>query len=275
MDTFEFTKKKWSTISDTAKHHHLIKWLTAFYHRLTTNRVNESLLDLFVQQYNQALSWGKMAPFYPPAENKTRLWMEAVSDQIQFHRVETGIRVTDTHLVENISTRDLKVPAHRPDIDCHLALDSLRSLFNLGSIIRTCDAAGFNSVIVGNTNEKQGSGIQKTAMGAEKWVAQEPTVDLFTTLFEKKKQGYQVIGVETIEGAQPYDRIDWSTKTILVLGNEEYGISSHLLPVCDAFAYIPMFGRKNSINVASAASVICFHVRSFLNGKPANRSNDV
>lgn len=264
MDTFGFTKKKWATLSETAQHHHLIKWLTAFYHRLTTNRVSSDLLDLFTQQYNQALSWGKMPPFFPPADKKTRLWIEAVSDQIHFHRIKTGIPVMDTHLAENITTLDLTIPDERPDIDCHIALDGLRSLFNVGSIFRTCDAAGFNSVILGGTNGKQAAGIQKTAMGAEKWVTQETTNDLFTTIAGKKTDGYRVIGVETIEGAQPYDRMDWSKKTILILGNEEYGISSHLLPVCDTFVYIPMFGRKNSINVASAASVLCFHIRSVL-----------
>lgn len=47
---------------------------------------------------------------------------------------------------------------------------------------------------------------------------------------------------------------------MLALGNEEYGISTHVMAVCDETVHIPMFGRKNSLNVANGAAVLLFHI---------------
>jgi 23S rRNA (guanosine2251-2'-O)-methyltransferase len=47
---------------------------------------------------------------------------------------------------------------------------------------------------------------------------------------------------------------------VVVFGNEEYGISSHVMPMVDDIVHIPMFGRKNSLNVANAVAVILFQI---------------
>lgn len=75
------------------------------------------------------------------------------------------------------------------------------------------------------------------------------------------------MGVEIVEDALPYYSFFWQPNTILVFGNEEYGISSHVRQICDTFIYIPMFGRKNSINVANAASFVCFNMMTALLSK--------
>jgi tRNA G18 (ribose-2'-O)-methylase SpoU len=97
-------------------------------------------------------------------------------------------------------------------------------------------------------------------MGADQWIEEETTQDLAHTLMEKKEKGFTVMGIETLPHARPYSEVSWTDNTIVVFGNEEYGIASHVLKTCDAFANIPMFGRKNSINVANAVSVICFQI---------------
>ncbi len=260
MDTFGFTQKKFMSLSNENRHRHLINWLTQFYQKLTTNRVHHDALIQFACQYRQILKWTNMAPFIEPASDEPRLWIEAISDQIQAHRIETGAPIKDPDLLVPIQTLDIETPVPHENIDCHVALDGLRSLFNVGSIFRTCDATGFNSVILANTNGKEDPRVRKTAMGSCEWVDQEKTCDLFETLMEKKENGYTIIGVETIKGACPYDEMPWGEKTIVVFGNEEYGISSHALTACDAFVYLPMFGRKNSINVATAAGVVCFQM---------------
>ncbi|MCP4021997.1 MAG: RNA methyltransferase, partial [Desulfobacteraceae bacterium] len=103
-----------------------------------------------------------------------------------------------------------------------------------------------------------------TAMGAQKWVKALKTCDLAQTLMEKKENGHTIIGCETVEGSTAYDSYLWPPKGVVVFGNEEYGISSHVLSVCDDAVRIPMRGKKNSINVASAVSVIAFHIASCL-----------
>ena len=268
MDTFGFTKKKLLSLCPENQHRHIIIWLSEFYQKLTTNRVNQASLKLFAHQYNQILIWTDMMPFIKPDSNNTRQWIETISDQIHFHRSATGNTFCDYDLLEKVQTNDLcKLSYNQIDFHCHIALDGLRSLFNVGSIFRICEAAGFKSIILGNTLDKEHPGVQKTAMGAHKWVEQEKTADLAQTLVEKKGQGFQIIGVETIKGAQLFYDFSWGKKTIVVFGNEEYGISSHVMESCDKFIHIPMFGKKNSINVANAVSIICFHIAGSLCGR--------
>ncbi|MCP3875825.1 MAG: RNA methyltransferase [Desulfobacteraceae bacterium] len=264
MDTFGFTKKKLISLPIESRHKHLIKWLSEFYQKLTTNRVNLTLFDLFTDHYNQILSWTQMAPFIKPEANNLKIWIEVISDRIHYHRSFTNITIRDHDLLEKIQTNDLANASNKIDFHCHIALDGLRSLFNVGSIFRTCDATGFNSILLGNIPGKEHPGIQKTSMGAHEWIKEEHTKDLAQTLIQKKEEGYRVIGVETIEGSVPYYKMRWEPKTIVVFGNEEYGISSHVLKTCDTFVHIPMFGKKNSINVANAVSVICFQIANAL-----------
>ncbi|NOX35646.1 MAG: RNA methyltransferase [Deltaproteobacteria bacterium] len=267
MDTFEFTKKKLLSLSSQNRNKHIIKWLSGFYHKLTTNRFNLASLELFTHQYNQIINWTGMAPFIKPESNHTRLWIEAVSNRIHYHRSFTCTAIRDHDLLRKVQTNDLIFPCNQIDFHCHVALDGLRSLFNVGSIFRTCEAFGFKSIILGNTPGKEHPGVQKTAMGAQNRVGQEKVMDLGQAMLDKKEKGFKIIGVETIAGALPFYEIPWKKRTIVVFGNEEYGISSHVMETCDNFVHIPMFGKKNSINVANAVSVIGFHIARSLCGR--------
>jgi 23S rRNA (guanosine2251-2'-O)-methyltransferase len=260
MDTFGFTKKKFLSQCYENQQKHIIKWLSLFYQTLTTNRVNQESLKIFTCQYNSILGWIEMETFIAPESDTTRLWIETVSDRIQLHRLCTGNPIRDYDLLDKVPTEDFSSSCNKIDLNCHIALDGIRSLFNIGSIFRTCEAAGFNSIILGNTPGKEHPGIQKTAMGAHQWVAQEKTQDLTQTLLDKKKGGFKIIGIETVENSTPYHAFKWQKKTVTVFGNEEYGISSHVLEACDKFVHIPMSGKKKSINIANAVSVICFHI---------------
>ena len=267
MDTFGFTKKKLLLLCSENQNKHIIIWLSKFYQKLTTNRVSQTSLDLFTRQYNEILNWMGMKPFVKPESNTTRFWIESISDRIHFHRTAIGTPVRDPDLLEAVQTNDIPISGRQPGFHCLLALDGLRSLFNVGSIFRTCDASGFKSIILGNTPGKEHQGVKKTAMGAHKWVEQEKTSDLAGTLLAKKEKGYNISGVDTIKEALPFYDMPWEDNTILVFGNEEYGISSHVRNACDAFVHIPMFGKKNSLNVANAVAVICFNVARSLCGR--------
>ena len=270
METFGFTKKKFLSQSFDNQQKHIIHWLSSFYQTLTANRVNHKSLIFFTDQYNQILSWIEMEAFKNPESNAIRLWVEAVSNRIHFHRSCTGKPVRDYDLLKKVQTKDSNFLCDKTDINCHIALDGLRSVFNTGSIFRTCEASGFNSIILGNTPGKEHHGVQKTAMGADKWVDQEKTDNLAQVLIDKKEKGFQIIGIETVDDSIPYHDMEWQKSSILVFGNEEYGISSHVMAVCDQFVNIPMFGRKNSLNVANAVAVISFHIAGYLRNNNLN-----
>ncbi len=265
MDTFPFTRKKFISLGGHTRHHHIIDWLGTIYQKLLTSRMETASLDLVHENYTRVMGWMEMHYEPKPRSLDTRTWLEWVSDAIQFHRTECGLTPKDHDLLDPVTSAD-RPPANfcRPCFDYHIALDGLRSLFNVGSVIRICDAAGFQSVILGRTPDGAHPGVQKTAMGAHKWVAQETTRDLASLLMSKKKEDYPVIGVETISSSRSFSDIIWPIKGIVVFGNEEYGISTPVRNVCDTFVHIPMFGHKNSLNVACAVSAVAFRITATL-----------
>ena len=185
--------------------------------------------------------------------------MVYVSDAIHFHRQAAGMVAKDHNLLEPVKTGDrAESKGLAPDMEYQVALDGLRSLFNVGSIFRTCEAVGVTTIILGNTLGKENPRVRKTAMGAQEWITQEKTQDLAQTLTKKKAQGFRIIGVETMAGSAPCHGYAWPRKAVLVVGNEEYGISPHVLRVVEDMVHIPMYGRKNSLNVANATTAILY-----------------
>mgnify|MGYP001608831089 CR=1 FL=1 len=267
METFGFTKKKLLRLAEKNRHRHIIEWLTRIYQTAAANRMSRASLELFSARYNEVLAWSEMEPFSPPGTDAGRIWMEALSDRIHYHRQAAGRVAKDDILLEAVTRFDKRNEDCIERIACSAALDGIRSLFNAGSVIRSCEAAGFESVILGSMPDRTHPGIRKTAMGADEWIKIENTADLAGTLEKKKKAGYTIVGVETVENAVAYDRYVWPEKTVLVFGNEEYGISSHVMAACSEFVRIPMFGRKNSVNVANAASIIVFQAALAMHAK--------
>jgi len=260
MDTFGFTKKKFLCLAEKNQHRHIIGWLSAFYQKLATNRVTAAGFEDFCSRYETILKWTNI-PLFPRPGRGTRPRIEYISNAIHLHRQAAGTPTRDDTLLEPITFQDRTTPGVKlPDIQYQVALDGLRSLFNVGSIFRTCDAAGVRSVILGNTLGKEHPQVQKTAMGAQEWVSQEKASDLAQTLVEKKSQGFRIIALETARGSVPCHEFTWPSKGVVVFGNEEYGISSHVMPAVDDIVHIPMFGKKNSLNVANAVAVILFQI---------------
>ncbi len=269
--SFLFTKKKFDSLKTETKHKWVIKWLLVIYQKLITNRINSEAVLLFATEYNRILNWLDITFKEPPSTMENRAWVEFVSDAVHFHRLGAGLLPKDHDLLVNYSinittndTLNKKKYAIKP-LDYYVAVDSFRSVFNVGSLFRITDAAGFKSIILGSTPGSEHPLVQKISMGASAWIKSEKTDDLAAALTDKKHDGYSIIGLETIEPSQEYTMFDWPEKAVLVIGNEEYGISRHVLQICNHFVHIPMFGRKNSINVANAASVVMFHIAGKLN----------
>ena len=261
--SFSFTKKKFLSLKLETQHKWVIKWLTAIYQKFITNRITPEAIFLFSSDYERILKWMGVTFRKTPESKENRVWVEFVSDAIHFHRLGAGISPKDHDLLDNalnIVTKTDVSDSTKKTLDYHVATDNFRSLFNVGAIFRISDAAGFRSVILGNTPGKEHGSVKKTSMGASDWITSEKTDDLATLLIEKKDQGYTIIGIETIKGSKRHTDYKWPKKAIIVIGNEEYGISRHVLRICDSFVHVPMFGRKNSINVANAASVVMFHI---------------
>ncbi|MBK7928420.1 MAG: RNA methyltransferase [Bryobacterales bacterium] len=146
-------------------------------------------------------------------------------------------------------------------------LDNIRSLYNVGSIFRTADAAGVERLILCGITAapqpflgKASLALRKTALGADERVAWEQSRNGVAALARLRLAGYRVAAIETGEGA--VDLFDWQPEFPLavVFGNEVEGVSPAMLDMCDVRVSLPMHGIKRSLNVATAAGVVFYEL---------------
>ena len=149
-----------------------------------------------------------------------------------------------------------------------IVLDNLRSAFNVGSIYRTADACGCAQVItVGITPRPHGSGAEKlakSALGAQDVVSSIHFQNIRDAIDYLRGEGYDmIVGMETTENSVSYTDVKYSNVgngTALILGNEVTGVNTEIMDELDALVEIPMFGAKNSLNVAACAPVVLYEV---------------
>ena len=152
-------------------------------------------------------------------------------------------------------------------IEVFLILHNIRSLYNVGSIFRTADAAGVSKIfltgytpsprdVFGNFRKE----ISKTALGAEKYMPWQKMSDIGGLTEELNGKKVQIVALEQSEKSIDYRKFRPRFPIALILGNEVRGISPELLKKCDKIIEIPMRGRKESLNVAVSAGVALFRI---------------
>ena len=150
----------------------------------------------------------------------------------------------------------------QPRLNFHIVLNSVRSLYNVGSIFRTSDAVGVGKIwICGITGHPPSTMISKTALGAENQVPWEYRSDIEGLLKELKAQGFQLVLLEQMESSVSYDQFKPESSVCLIVGNEVEGVSSQITSLCDVAIEIEMVGLKNSLNVSVAFGVVAYHFR--------------
>jgi tRNA G18 (ribose-2'-O)-methylase SpoU len=140
-------------------------------------------------------------------------------------------------------------------------LDDVRSLYNVGSFFRTCDAAGVEMLeLCGITGAPPHKGIRKTALGAEEAVRWRRHPDAAELARELCASGYEIAAVET--SLHAVDLYDWqpSFPVCIAFGNEVEGLGAALRERCDTHVRIPMLGQKHSLNVATAGGVVIYEL---------------
>jgi tRNA G18 (ribose-2'-O)-methylase SpoU len=143
-----------------------------------------------------------------------------------------------------------------------LMLHNIRSMWNVGSMFRTADAAGIEKIILsGYTATPPRKEIDKTALGAQETVSWEYHADPLEALYGMKRDGVRICGLEIAEGSRPYTTVNPGDFPIcLVVGNEVEGLEDDLLQLCDEVLEIPQYGTKHSLNVAVAAGIALFEL---------------
>ncbi len=156
-------------------------------------------------------------------------------------------------------------------------LDQVRSLYNVGSFFRTCDAVRVTKLLLaGITAAPPNAQIAKTALGAERSVPWEKTLDPAHELDQLREGGWQLAAIET--SLRAVDLFDWQPgfPVCIIFGHEVDGIRPEILERCDTHVRIPTLGLKQSINVATAGGVVLYELlRKYRAGlEPTPRSNE-
>lgn len=139
-------------------------------------------------------------------------------------------------------------------------LDHIEDPHNLGAIVRTCEAAGVDAIIMPRDRQVQvNATVMKTSVGTLENVDIVTVSNLNNTISELKKNGFWIVGT-ALEDSVDYRSIDYSSKIALVIGNENSGMSNLVKKSCDFIAKIPMYGKTNSLNASVAAGIMIYEV---------------
>jgi len=139
-------------------------------------------------------------------------------------------------------------------------LDHLEDPHNLGAIIRTCEAAGVDAIILPKDRQVQiNSTVMKTSVGTLDNMDIVSVTNLANSISKLKDNGFWVVGT-ALENSVDYREIDYSGKIALVIGNEGSGMSKLVTRECDYIANIPMYGTTNSLNASVAAGIMIYEV---------------
>ena len=153
-------------------------------------------------------------------------------------------------------------------------LDNVRSALNVGSIFRTADACACSMVITtGITPYPHGPGdtkLQKSALGAQYVVPHQHFATTQQAIdFLKDTKDIFLVGVETTQYSMDYTKVSYpkpttnksdATTTAIILGNEVTGVDTNILQQMNTLVEIPMYGTKNSLNIAACAPVILYEI---------------
>lgn len=141
-----------------------------------------------------------------------------------------------------------------------ILLDHLEDPHNLGAIIRTCEAAGVDGIIIPKDRSVDVTPtVMKVSAGATNNMKICKVTNLNNTIKDLKKRGIWIIGTD-MKNCIDYTAFDYNVPMALVIGNEGSGISRMVKENCDAIVKIPMTGKVNSLNASVGAGIMIYEV---------------
>lgn len=160
-----------------------------------------------------------------------------------------------------------------------VTLYNIRSTYNVGAILRTCDCLGVTEAIftgytpfldkgLPHEQAKLKKQIHKTALGAEDTISWQRIEDIHEIIDSYRARNFRIAALEQGEASLNLaDQHDFDEDILLILGEEVHGIPQDVLKQCDLLLEIPMCGQKESFNVSVATGIALWELRkSDLNG---------
>ena len=144
-----------------------------------------------------------------------------------------------------------------------LIAHNIRSLYNIGSLFRTADAAGASKIfLTGYSGTPDNPKVAKVALGAEKTVLWEKFSNISRLLKKLRKEKFQIVAAEQHSHSISYKKLISRFPLALLMGNEIRGLSPAILKKSDVIIEIPMRGKKESLNVSVAFGIIIYQILS-------------
>jgi 23S rRNA (guanosine2251-2'-O)-methyltransferase len=146
-----------------------------------------------------------------------------------------------------------------------VVLDNIRSMNNIGSVFRTCDAFRVEKLFLcGITATPPHREIQKTALDATESVDWKYFEETSVAILSLKEDGFTVFAVEQTDNSFLLNQMEvkYNERIALVFGNEINGISDEALDVCDHALEIPQYGTKHSLNISVSAGIVLWDIIS-------------
>ena len=158
-----------------------------------------------------------------------------------------------------------------------LVLKDIRSIHNVGSILRTAEALGIKDIVYSgytpypeiendsrilHLKKKIASTINKTSLDAEYNLNQQLISDLPAFLYSKKTEGFVVASLEQDSRSINIKEFDNKSNLVLILGNEVNGVDKDILNLSDFILEIPLIGKKESLNVVQATAIALYMLTS-------------
>ncbi|MDQ7823228.1 MAG: RNA methyltransferase [Candidatus Eremiobacteraeota bacterium] len=164
------------------------------------------------------------------------------------------VRDTDRALDAALFLREKRFPIG-------VVLDNIRSAYNVGSIFRTADAARVEKLyLCGVTAYPPNDKLEKTALGAVDFVPWEYHGQTLALVRHLKDEGAAIVSLETAAGSICHFQYRFPKPVFLVVGNEVDGVSREVLRLSDAIVEVPVWGMKNSINVAALFGIVIYEL---------------
>ena len=164
--------------------------------------------------------------------------------------------------IEEYKYLDIKALENDNDASFVVMLDSIEDPHNFGAIIRTCECAGVDYIIITrNRSLSVNSTVYKTSCGALANVKIIEVVNLTNTITKLKDLGFWVYGAEA--NGKNYSNIKFDTKTCLVIGSEGHGLKQIVTKNCDEIISLPMKGKINSLNASVACGILIYEIMKY------------
>lgn len=165
--------------------------------------------------------------------------------------------------VEELDRIDIDTFKTAEKLPLIMVLDNIRSLHNVGSVLRTADAFRLEAVwMCGITAVPPSPEIHKTALGAEDSVTWRYFEDTLQAVDLLQREGYTVLAVEQVEGSLKLGEFSFERgrRYALIMGNEVKGVQQKVVDACDQALEIPQYGTKHSMNVSVTAGIVMWEV---------------